>query len=219
MLGTHKSSEAPPCRPRTAFTERLTLSVRITQKAPTVDHHEQIPVWGLINFQFLYQVHLAQSEGRANSATVNQLVDAASKHVGCSLPLAEFWSPVNAETVFSFLYSIIVVPKELFSGQSDAFFENFRIDHAEVFRRVDSGSERLGTTLKVIRFLRNSVSHVNYRVVSTDAILVSMWNKNRYGVKDIKVLTDINLLTNFGVRFAKHYADFQAKNKRVEGNG
>lgn len=183
-----------------------------------MNHHEQVPIWGYINLQLLYQIHCSEKKGESHKTTITELIDLTSNHIGSEIPLSEFWAPINVGTIFSFLYSVIVVPKEIYGDEDNPFFDEFPIKISELFKSVSIGRDKLDSNFSILRFLRNSISHVNYSVDSNDGSTIEMWNKKRNDAINIKVTTDIDLLSNFGVRISNYYTSTHLANKRMESN-
>lgn len=166
-------------------------------------HQEEIPVWSYINFQLLYQVHNAQQNQNLESMTIADILKKTSEHIGINKPLTEFYTPINSGTIFSFLYSLLVVPKEIFKNDND-FFSDFDFTVTDFFN-IEFGSEIIQQKQNLFRILRNAISHVNYRIDDNNKYTVVLWNENRSGKKDIQLHSDINRLSNFAVKLAKYY--------------
>ncbi|MEM7548448.1 MAG: hypothetical protein AAF363_02155 [Bacteroidota bacterium] len=169
-----------------------------------MNHQEQIPVWGYINFQLLYQIHLAQQSNTSDTTTISDLLENTNSHINSNIPLKTFNSPINSGAIFSFLYSLLVVPKELFNRENLDFFIGFDFELADYFEII-SGIEKIQQREQIFRVLRNSMSHVNYHVDDIDKYSVVMWNESRTGQKNIIVKSNINKLGNFAVELAKYY--------------
>jgi len=167
-------------------------------------HTIDIPQWSYINFQVLYQIQKMQEKGTLEKVQLSDVIDKTTYHIGCKPPLKDFWTPINAGSIFSFLYSAIVVPKELFAKSDNDFFNQIRIDEFQLFNEIIKGEEKLTSSYEIMRFLRNSISHVNYETYNDFDVL--MWNFNYQKEKDIEVKTDIHKLANFGVYISKIYS-------------
>lgn len=170
-------------------------------------HEEQIPIWSYIDFQILYQIHIAQQKSQLERKTIAEVIDKASEHIQSNIPLLSFYSPINAGAIFSFLYSILVVPKELYK-KDDKFFDNFYFEIDNYFE-IEAGHNKIADNKGLFRALRNSISHANYLVDKIDLCTVQLWNVNPKGIQDIIIKSDINRLGNFAVECAKYYIQKQ----------
>jgi hypothetical protein len=167
-------------------------------------HQEEIPVWSYINFQLLYQIHQAQQKNMLSTMTISELIENTSKHMGSNIPLLDFYTPINTGSIFSFLYSLLVVPKELFKDEDQSFFADFDFTMTNYFE-IELGQTYLEPKWKLFRILRNSISHVNFLVDQNNKFSIVLWNVNHSGVTDVKLKSDINKLSNFAVEIFKYY--------------
>ncbi|UTW66224.1 hypothetical protein KFE94_16470 [bacterium SCSIO 12643] len=164
---------------------------------------KEIPTWAYINFQLLYQINKAKDNGELSELTVSDLINNTSEHIGSNIPLESFYSPVNSGSVFSFLYSLLVVPKELFKKENYDLFKEFEFKIEDYFEII-KGRNLITQNFKIFRLLRNSISHVNYEIDTNDKFTVTLWNTNN-GSIDFKLKSDIHRLSNFAVEIAKFY--------------
>lgn len=169
-----------------------------------MNHQEEIPVWSYINIQLMYQLQIAQQNKELHSITLKELISRTEKHIDSNIQLAEFYKPINSGSVFSFLYSLLVVPKELFKSNDCDFFDDFKFDFDTYFN-MKLGDEKLIANGNLMRILRNAISHVNYKIDQNNGFDLELWNINRRGIRDIEIRTDINKLGNFAVTIFKFY--------------
>jgi hypothetical protein len=167
-------------------------------------HQEQIPIWSYINFQLLYQIELARQKNMLSKMTISDLIEKTSKHIVINKPLLDFYTPINSGSIFAFLYSLLVVPKELFKNDKYDFFMDFDFNITDYFE-IEFGQTFLEPKQKLFRVLRNSISHVNYSIDDNDKYRIVLWNVNRNGITEVKLNSDINKLANFAVELAKYY--------------
>ncbi|MCB0410545.1 MAG: hypothetical protein KDD29_10025 [Flavobacteriales bacterium] len=165
---------------------------------------KEIPTWSYINFEILYQIHLAKEDNMLSKLTLNDIIKKTSNHIGANISLNEFYSPINSGSIFSFLYSLLVVPKELFTKENYNKFEDFQFEIENYFEII-VGENLITPKYKLFRILRNSISHVNYKIDMENKYSLELWNRNKQGEINVKLKSDINRLSNFAIEIAKFY--------------
>ena len=171
-----------------------------------MNHENQIPIWGYINFQIFYELHLAIQENQTAILTINELIERTNKRIGSSPPLTSYFGPINSGANFGFLYTTLVVPKELNSLE---YYEGIEIQVNRYFD-LDFGNKDLFESNHFYRILRNSISHVNYKILS-DNNSIRLWNKNKNGQKNIAIKTDLTRQSNFAIELAKYFSKSKLK--------
>ena len=164
--------------------------------------NDQIPVSAYINFHLLYEIE--QEIESSSELKLNAIVEKTSTRIGAEPPLSHFYRPMNAGSLFCFLYATLVVPKELTSID---YFNEFDFKISETFQLTpefqysDYATNVFGS-LDIFRVIRNAISHANFSVLENSKI--RMWNNNQHGVKNFEVTTDVNRLTNFALSVAEY---------------
>jgi|GEM_PF-4054573 hypothetical protein len=137
-----------------------------------------IPIAGLINLQILYEIKLIIDENKKQEITIDKLLERTTERIGLNFNLNDSskYNPINSASLFSFLYSILVVPKQLNEKNGLVIFNKFTIDETK-YLEIIKGAEKIDGKADLFRYLRNSIAHVNYKIEDDD-FTVELWNYN-----------------------------------------
>lgn len=69
---------------------------------------------------------MAVREGQTSKLNIEELIKLTSERLGSSPSLESYFDPINSGAIFGFLYTTLVVPKEL---NNPEYFEGIEIDY------------------------------------------------------------------------------------------
>jgi len=130
------------------------------------DSRQEIPQWTWYNGQFLFQFdeQLKQNPNKSIQDFFNDFLKSQG------LENLSIYNTKNQGTVILLGYGLLVIPKEIWEKSTTNFQFNTRTKF-----KVTMSTDTNIDTLKFLRLLRNSLSHANFSIETTTAML-TFWN-------------------------------------------
>jgi hypothetical protein len=169
----------------------------------------EITIFNHLNFFILYEMY--DSFNRKNeNINISTLLERVEENTGINKNLNEFFEFVNPGTVFSLLYTSLVIPKELFENEElgEEFFKDYNEDFENYFS-IKKGKQFLASKYSFLRKVRNSISHANFSWADNRSD-ITLWN-NSNGKINFEIESDLNKITNFCLSLSRYLSQNQDK--------
>ena len=163
---------------------------------------QEIPQWSWYNGQFLFQFD-EQLKKNPNQ-TISDFFSNFLTNQG--LQDLNVYHTINQGTVILLMYGLLVIPREIWEKNNT----NFLFTTRNNFSLKQPTNKNLDT-LNFLRLLRNSLSHANFSIDTTNAIL-TFWNIQNNGKINFKVEITYGDLGEFLSEVGKYYVN-EVKNK------
>ena len=163
-----------------------------------VHMNKEIPQWSWYNGQFLFAIDEVMDSGD-DLITVKQFMDEfKQKHGLTNFP----FSLKNQGTVISLLYSLLVVPREIWENKKEngtAFAFTTRSKFT-----ISIGQELCSDVWEFLRLMRNSVGHANFSIDTHNSVY-KFWNINPSGNRNFEATISHGDLGEFLSEVGKYY--------------
>jgi hypothetical protein len=161
---------------------------------------EEIPQWSWYNGQFLFKFEDFLKFGKSQITLEQFYNEFISEN---NIPVGIYHTK-NQGMVISLLYTLLVVPKEIWEKETT----NFNFNYDEYFYTIEG---QFTDTLDFLRLFRNSISHANFNIEINSSEYI-FWNINNKGLINFKFKSTHEKLGNFLTIIGKYYIN-EVRNK------
>lgn len=163
---------------------------------------DEIPQWSWYNGQFLFKFDEYLKSKKKDISLEQFYQDFITEN---EIPEGIFHTK-NQGVVISLLYSLLVIPIEIWERDNT----NFRFNYSDYFEILEG---IFNNTNDFLRFFRNSISHANFsiNIISAEYIF---WNE-RNGIINFKFKSTHEKLGNFLTLIGKYYIN-EVRNRNRE---